>query len=940
MQNRLRSTAHIVVVAVATAAGLWGLGFVPTVAAAKSADLAAILAVVAAVGLCAELDPMRSAGHDTMPGAFVGELVALLLFGPAAMTLVALVGVLASAIISAPGKNSIRDAGLDLLGVVLACSAGGVAYAIFGGSMPPFAWPWQAAPISAAVLAYCAVTWAAEDFASRLVKGTVAGPWSPAAALGRLPSHFIGAAVAVVLVEIVARQAWGFLPALALPMCFGWLAFRRHAERRRRMCRRRDALDSSADGVCLLDEDGRLISWNQALERLLECPRDRAIGRPIEQAVPILARSDLPRVIDETLLGRSPQTLSHVGFQSDTSTRVLNVTAIPEAEGVMLLWRDVTEQADAERTARQAAERFALVAEGAADGLWELRRRTHTLYVSARWRSIVGLAPGDAVIQLDDWFNRVHPDDLAGLKEALEAHMTGATDHLEHEHRISHEGGLFRRVMCCGVAERGAGGRTIRIAGSLTDITETATVRERVLSAGLRDPLTGLCNRSAFVDALGQRLNEYKQHLGSRFAVLYLDLDRFKIVNDSLGHLVGDELLVAVSRRLEGCVRPEDAIARLGGDEFAILLQRLDDGMQANVVAFRIQEALTAPFAIGGREVVTSASIGIAFSRLEYSNPEEVMHDADTAMYHAKTHGKARHELFDADMHARALDRLGLESDLRHAVKSSGFEMYYQPIVSLRTWMCTGFEALVRWQRNGKPVSPADFVPMAEELGLIEPLGTWVLQQACRTFAEWQRQFPACGLDCITVNVSTRQLSQQGFMYLVEQTVRQAGLKPANLRLEITETALMDTPQLAAQVLTELREFGVKIYLDDFGTGYSSLSHLHRLPVDALKIDRSFVRGLLLDDRPAMVESILALARTLQTGVVAEGVEDERQAHELERLGCVQAQGFFFSPPLPMRLAEQVLAARQPLGKRAKHTSGPTPVRPEPAARALAATRP
>jgi EAL domain-containing protein (putative c-di-GMP-specific phosphodiesterase class I) len=270
--------------------------------------------------------------------------------------------------------------------------------------------------------------------------------------------------------------------------------------------------------------------------------------------------------------------------------------------------------------------------------------------------------------------------------------------------------------------------------------------------------------------------------------------------------------------------------------------------------------------------------------------------------------------MFDADMHARALDRLGLESDLRHAVKSSAFEVYYQPIVSLQTRMCIGFESLVRWQRNGKPVSPADFIPMAEELGLIEPLGTWVLEQACRTFADWQRRYPQAALDCITVNVSARQLMQQGFMYLVEQTVKQTGMKPRDLRLEITETAIMDAPNVAAQLLNELRAFGVKIYLDDFGTGYSSLSHLHKLPVDTLKIDRSFVRGLMLDNRPAMVESILALARALQTGVVAEGVEDEKQARELQRLGCLHAQGFLFSPPIPAHLAEEMLAARRPLG--------------------------
>jgi predicted signal transduction protein with EAL and GGDEF domain len=389
--------------------------------------------------------------------------------------------------------------------------------------------------------------------------------------------------------------------------------------------------------------------------------------------------------------------------------------------------------------------------------------------------------------------------------------------------------------------------------------------------------------------------------------------------------MVGDELLIAASRRLETCLRHGDALARLGGDEFAILLNGLGDDAQANAIAFRIQDALSAPFSIGGREVFTSASIGIAFGPSQYTNPDEVMRDADTAMYHAKSRGKARHEVFDADMRARVQDRLSLENDLRRAVATNDFEVVYQPIVALTSGMCVGFESLVRWTRNGEPVSPVIFIPIAEELGLIEQLGTWVMQQACQTFAGWQRRFPHAGLDYITVNVSSRQLVQHNFVRVVQQAVEKAGLQPADLRVEITETALMDSPGEAAGVLRELRDFGAKVYLDDFGTGYSSLSHLHKLPVDALKIDRSFVRSLLLPDRPAIVESILALARTLNTSVVAEGIESEVQARELERLGCTHAQGFLFSGPLSTMAAEAVVVACQPLGP--KGMAAPAPLR-------------
>jgi diguanylate cyclase (GGDEF)-like protein len=537
---------------------------------------------------------------------------------------------------------------------------------------------------------------------------------------------------------------------------------------------------------------------------------------------------------------------------------------------------------------------------------------------------MLGLPAPAGVGPVAEWFDRVHDDDCVELKAALRAHLAGKAEHFQHVHRVRHEDGTYRRFLCRGVAVRGADGRSLRIAGSLTNTTERAIAPEPTQSGGFLDPLTGLGNRAVFVEGLGRRLEEFKQRRShSPFAALYLDLDRFKVVNDNLGHLVGDELLAAVSRRLESCLRPGDALARLGGDEFAILLNELGDANQANAIAFRIQEALSAPFSIGGREVFTSVSIGIACGRAQYNNPDEIMRDADTAMYHAKSRGKARHELFDADMHARELDRVGLENDLRQAVNTNDFEVHYQPIVLLDSGMCVGFESLARWTRNGKAVSPVTFIPLAEELGIIEPLGTWVLQQACSTFADWKRRFPAARLDYITVNVSSRQLKQQNFLRMVEQAVQKAGLKPCDLRLEITETALMDSPNEAAKLLCELREFGAKIYLDDFGCGYSSLSHLAKLPVDALKIDRSFVKNLLLPERPAIVESILALARTLNTGVVAEGIEQEAQGRELERLGCSYAQGFLFSRAVSTKAAEEIIVANQPLGPKNVQPSEP-----------------
>ena len=891
--------------------------------------------LVLAAMLTAAIATPQSITKDwmTMQPSFVVDFTALLLIGPHATMIVVAAGMVTQRLTSServrPGRRILVSAAT----VMAAIQAAGFVHRALGGTLGHFTWPMQGAPIAAAIVGYCIVKSAAWEIIVPLFeKRPVGRLWLPSLPAG-CPSHFIGAGLAVGLVEVIDRGLWNVLPVAAVPLYFAYRAYGVHVRRLEEEHRRREVVESLAQGMSVIDDDGRITLWNDALEHMLSCPRERALGRSLVNAVPVLWNTDLPRAIGAALTTRTPRTLTYLELPSATGVRIFQVSIVPVVGGVTVLWHDVTERTRAERALKRIEERLALVAQGANDGLWEWDLRSQEFYFSGRWEAMVGRPSAARVGRADEWMERVHADDRAPLKEALDAYLSGRTEHFLHEHRMRHEDGTYRRFLCRGLAVRGMGRRLARIAGSLTDTTERSATQEELRSVGFRDPLTGLSNRAVFVEGLGRRLEEFKERpYDSRFAALYLDLDRFKVVNDSLGHLVGDELLTAVSRRLESCLREGDALARLGGDEFAILLNQLGDEAQANAVAFRIQEALSASFSVGGREVFTSASIGIAFGRTQYTNPDEIMRDADTAMYHAKSRGKARHELFDADMHARALDRLGLENDLRHAVNHEDFEVHYQPIVSLASGMCVGFESLVRWTRNGAPVSPATFVPVAEELGLIEPLGTWVLQNACATFAEWQRRFPRSGLEYITVNVSSRQLMQQNFLRVVEQAVYDAGLKPSDLRLEITETALMDSPTLAAEVLRDLRNLGVKIYLDDFGTGYSSLSHLHKLPVDALKIDRSFVKSLLLPDRPAIVESILALARTLGTSVVAEGIESDGQAKELSRLGCTHAQGYLFSRPLPTAAVEKLLAANKSLGPKpevieedlaSSHTSKP-----------------
>src|SRR3954452_15649522 len=721
-----------------------------------------MLVLAAMAAACLRVQAPATADRTIMPPAFVAIVLALLRFGPHVAMCVAAAATLTAGLVT---RRSDRLALLiDTVVSAAAAQGAGLAYQSMGAVSLLSQWPWLAVPIATAVVAYHVTQgFLAEIAAPMVMRRPINRSW-PRRALAGLPVYLLGAGVAAAFAAVIDRRMWDIAPVAAAALFPAYCTYADYVHRLQEDHRRREVIDHLEQGMSVLDGAGRVTLWNDALERLLHCSTEAALGRLLTEAGPALSRSDLPKSINETIADRQVRILNHLRLTTGSDTRMVQVKVVPVAGGVTLLWHDVTERTRAEHELRRSGERLALAAEGANDGLWQWNLQTQEFYLSGRWRAMIGLPAHAAIGGPAEWLDRVHTEDAANLNAALEAHLAGSTQVFQHEHRIRHEDGTYRRFLCRGIAVRGAGRKPNRIAGSLTDTTEQAIAQEQLRSVGFLDSLTGLYNRAVFVEGLGRRLDECKRRgPGNGFAVLYLDLDRFKIVNDSLGHMVGDELLVAASRRLESCLRQGDALARMGGDEFAIFLNGLTDDAQANAIAGRIQESLSAPFSISGREVFTSASIGIAFAPSHYNNPDEIMRDADTAMYHAKSRGKSRHETFDADMHARVRDRLSLENDLRRAVASNDFEVHYQPIVSLTSGMCVGFESLVRWTRNGEPVSPVTFVPIAEERGLIEPLGTWVLQEACRTFANWQRQYPAAGLDCITVNVSSRQLVQQNF---------------------------------------------------------------------------------------------------------------------------------------------------------------------------------
>lgn len=599
-------------------------------------------------------------------------------------------------------------------------------------------------------------------------------------------------------------------------------------------------------------------------------------------------------------------------FDEDDETRLLSLAdyaavALENAQLYQQAQRELNERTRAELALRESEERYSLAVQGANDGIWDWDLRTNQIYYSERWKSILGLSQDDLQDSPEEWYRRVHPADLERLKLDIAAHISGTTPHLENEHRILHKDGNYRWVLSRGLAVRDQHGLAYRLAGSLTDITERKIAEERLMHDALHDTLTGLPNRALFLDRLRLAVERAKRRPDYQYAVLFLDLDRFKNVNDSLGHLVGDELLVAVAGMLRAGLRSTDTVARLGGDEFVILLEDLQDRQNVVRVAEWINEQLQDAFHLTEHQVFITTSIGIVHSSLNYSKPEDVLRDADIAMYSAKAQGRARYEIYDPSMHAQITANIALETELRQALGRGEFVLNFQPIVSLGDNHLTGFEALLRWkhpQRGMLP--PSDFLHVAEESGLMIPIDRWVLRSACQYIKEWQEKYPLVPPLAISVNITGKQVIQPDFVEFVQQVLEEVGLSPESLKLEVTENELMENTTSTIQVFNRLRSLGVGIQVDDFGIGYSSLSYLSQFPVNALKIDQSFINQMMSDSNQLkIVQAIVLLTQRPDVVVVAEGVENEEQLRQLRAMGCEFGQGYYLSKPLdPQRTAQ------------------------------------
>jgi len=561
------------------------------------------------------------------------------------------------------------------------------------------------------------------------------------------------------------------------------------------------------------------------------------------------------------------------------------------------------------RDLAESEERYALAVRAANDGIWDWDLVRNRIYLSPRWHEILGREDPGGQSDPSAWFELVHGDDLPVLRAAIDAHVAGQTPHLESEHRMLRADGSWRWVLIRGLAIRGEDGVATRMAGSLSDITDRRAAESRLRHDALHDALTGLPNRALFMDRADHVAHRAQRDHDAGCAVLFLDLDRFKVVNDSLSHAVGDQLLRALALRVASTLRPGDTVARMGGDEFTLLLEGVVDSSQAMLVADRIQQAISRVFRIDGHELFVTASIGIALSSPGMT-AAELLRNADIAMYDAKRRGRGRSAVFDESMHRRAVDRLSRENELRQLVERGVLPVAYQPIVDLASGQIQGFEALARWPGRAPDVAPLEFIPIAEETGLIGDLGLHVLRTALEALAAWRDAGLVSERASMSVNVSPRQLEDPDFPRRIRAVVAAAGLPPEVLRLEITESTLMKDPERIEEITREVSASGVVLQLDDFGTGYSSLAALHRFPVDALKIDRSFIGAIDGADTggETIVRSTIALGHSLGLRVIAEGIERPVQLQRLRQLGCELGQGFVFSYPLSEGATESLLA--------------------------------
>jgi diguanylate cyclase (GGDEF)-like protein/PAS domain S-box-containing protein len=676
-------------------------------------------------------------------------------------------------------------------------------------------------------------------------------------------------------------------------------------------------LDMAGALVVILNAEKRIVRFNQTYQKTSGYLFDEVQDKYLWDLFIVPEEVEMVKAICEKLsAGHYPIEYESQWLTKDGKCRLISWSSTVlldnhgSVEYIIKTGHDITERKQMEEALRTGGERYALAVQAANEGLWDWNLKTNEIYFSSHWKAILGYEEQEIQPSIDEWFNRVHPEDLARLKMDIAIHLEGTTTSLKSEYRMLHWNGDYRWVLTQGLAVRDADGQPYRLTGSQTDITRRKMTEDELRYTSLHDALTGLPNRVQFMQHLERAIKQVKDNNNYVFAVLFLDLDRLKLINDSLGHLIGDQLLIRVARRLKNCLRPGDTVARLGGDEFTILLEDIQDVSDATRVAERLQNELAIPIHLEGHQLFTSASIGIALSTTGYDRPEDILRDADTTMYWAKARGRACHELFNPGLGMNPLERGELETELQRAVEQQEFLVYYQPIVSLATGKMVGVEALLRWHHPQRGlIEPAEFISVAEETGLIMPAGEWILRSACAQVKSWHTA--GCSYLRLTVNVSIRQFQppgdRQDLPRLVTTVLNETGLEARSLELEITESMPLINNDFNRVTLNELKTLGLQIALDDFSLG-SSLNVLKQFPLNTLKIDRSLVKEITHNpEDEVIVKAIIGLAHELKLRVVAEGVETKEQLAWLRGQRCDEFQGYLFSPPLPAVALTQLL---------------------------------
>lgn len=553
-----------------------------------------------------------------------------------------------------------------------------------------------------------------------------------------------------------------------------------------------------------------------------------------------------------------------------------------------------------ERRLRESEERYYLATQGANDGLWDWDVPGKNIYFSQRWKSMLGYNEDQIGNSPLEWFNRIHPADKEQVEKKLTEHLGGASSHFECEYRIMSASGMYRWVLCRGLARRNEKGKGYRIAGSQTDITDRKVY----------NPLTGLPNQMLLMDRLERALKHIKPQMAV-FGVAVIDVDGVKTIASSLGYVIADRLLCQIARTIQGCLTPNDTVAHFGNDDFVLLLEDVHDGKEAALAAAKLQHALEQPFQIDGQTVYVTAFIGITLRTAEYNSHDELIRDAYTAMHRAKGEGKGRFEIFDRRMRFSAVARLKLESDFRRALEQKEFRVHYQPIINLQTGALAGLEALVRWKRQNGLLFPKDFLGIAESIDLLLPLERWVLMESCLQVARWhQRNNSRVTLN---VNLCPKHYASPDLIGELRHVLSVSGLEPKCLRLEITESALMENTESISSTLAKIQEMNIQLHMDDFGTGYSSLSYLNDYPIDSLKVDQSFVGKLGLSEETwQIVQAIVNLGKNLDMEIIAEGIENMMQLRMLQTLKCDYGQGYYFAKPMAPADIEPLLSGPHP----------------------------